>query len=194
LGEFNYNTSPKCLFSDSNEALSPLSGDKSVTMKLDLTTTDTKVSPVIDLQRASLTMFENIIDKQDSAATNGYNVPISFVNETHPTEGTAAAKHTTIPVTLAEQAVGLKILFAAHRPLTGGFRVYYKTGSGDDNFDEIDWIEVSEASNNPADENPGIFRQYEYLAGGQGGNLNAFTKFQLKIVMTSMNSSKVPVI
>jgi hypothetical protein len=194
LGEFNYNTSPKCLFSDSNEALSPLSGDKSVTMKLDLTTTDTKVSPVIDLQRASLTMFENIIDKQDSAATNGYNVPISFVNETHPTEGTAAAKHTTIPVTLAEQAVGLKILFAAHRPLTGGFRVYYKTGSGDDNFDEIDWIEVSEASNNPADENPGIFRQYEYLAGGQGGNLNAFTKFQLKIVMTSTNSSKVPVI
>jgi len=150
LGEFNYNTSPKCIL--------------------------------------------NIIDKQDSAATNGYNVPISFVNETHPTEGTAAAKHTTIPVTLAEQAVGLKILFAAHRPLTGGFRVYFKTGSGDDNFDEIEWIEILEASNNPADENPTIFRQYEYLAGGIGGTLNAFTKFQLKVVMTSTNSSKAPVI
>ena len=194
LGEFNYNTSPKCLFSDSNEALSPLSGAKSVTMKLDLATDDTKVSPIVDLQRTSLTMFENIIDNQDSSATNGFNVPISFVNETHPTEGTAAAKHTTIPITLAEQAVGLKILFAAHRPLTAGFKVYYKVGSGDDNFDEIEWTEVAEASNNPADENPSIFRQYEYLAGGVSGNLNAFTKFQLKIVMTSTNSSKVPVI
>jgi hypothetical protein len=194
LNEFNFNTSPKCIFSDSNEAISPLSGAKSVTMKLNLSTNDTKVSPVIDLQRASMTMFENIIDKQDSAATNGFNVPISFVNETHPSEGSHAAKHVTVPVTLAEQAVGLKILFAAHRPLTGGFRVYYKTGTGDDNFDEVNWIELNEVSNNPADENPTIYREYEYLAGGQVGNLNAFSKFQLKIVMTSTNSSKIPVI
>lgn len=194
LNDVNYNTTPKAIFSDSNEAISPLSGAKSVTMKLDLSTADTKVSPLIDLQRTTITTYENIIDKQDSAATNGFNVPIAFVNETDPTAGTHAAKHVTVPVTLAEQAVGLKILFAAHRPLTGGFRVYYKTGTSDDNFDEQNWVEVSEYSNNPADENSEIFREYEYLAGGIGGTLNSFTKFQVKIVMTSTNSSKVPVI
>lgn len=192
LNDFNANDEPQTIFSDSNEAA--LSGAKSTTLKLTLTTQDDKVTPIVDLQRASMTTFENVIDKQDSTNTNGFNVPISIVQETHPSQGTSAAKHVTIPVTLEEQAVGLKILFGAHRPLTGTFDVYYKVGTGETNFEEINWIEVKEFSNNPADDNPAIFREYEYMPGGVGGFLDAFTKFQIKIVMNSTNSSKTPII
>lgn len=192
LNDFNTNDEPQAIFSDSNEAA--LSGAKSTTLKLTLTTQDDKVTPIVDLQRASITTFENVIDKQDSNNTNGFNVPISIVQETHPSQGTSAAKHVTVPVTLEEQAVGLKILFGAHRPLTGTFDVYYKVGTGETNFDEINWVEVKEFSNNPPDDNPGIFRDYEYMPGGQGGFLDAFTKFQVKIVMNSTNSSKIPII
>jgi hypothetical protein len=192
LNDFNTNDEPQAIFSDSNEAA--LSGAKSTTLKLTLTTQDDKVTPIVDLQRASITTFENVIDKQDSNNTNGFNVPISIVLETHPSQGTSAAKHVTVPVTLEEQAVGLKILFGAHRPLTGTFDVYYKVGTGETNFDEINWVEVKEFSNNPPDDNPAIFRDYEYMPGGQGGFLDAFTKFQVKIVMNSTNSSKIPII
>ena len=72
------------------------------------------------------------------------------------------------------------------------FEVYYKTATSDENLNDIGYIQVSETSNNPADENTSVFRQYEYLAGGQGGNLNSFTQFQVKIVMTSSNTSKPP--
>ena len=66
------------------------------------------------------------------------------------------------------------------------------TATSDENLNDIGYIQVLETSNNPADENTSIFRQYEYLAGGQGGNLNSFTQFQVKIVMTSSNTSKPP--
>ena len=194
LNEFNFNDEPKAVFSDSNESIAPLSGAKSVTMQLDLSTTDNKVSPVVDLQRSSLALFENVIDRQDSAATTDFNVPISFVNETHATNGSSAAKHITKAVSLAEPAVGLKVLFAANRPSAASFKVYYKAGTSDDNLDDLAYVEVAESTSNPADENATTFRQYEYLAGGQVGNLNAFTKFQVKIVMQSTNSSKVPTI
>ena len=159
-----------------------------------LSTEDIKVSPVVDLQRSTMALFENVIDKQDSAATVGFNIPINFVAETHPTDGTSAAKHITRAVTLEEPSVGLKILFAANRPSAARFKVYFKTGTSDDNLDDINWVYLDESTNNPADENKDTFRQYEYLAGGQVGNLDTFSQFQIKIVMESTNSSKIPLI
>ena len=43
-----------------------------------------------------------------------------------------------------------------------------------------------------SDEDPGVFREYNYLIGGQGGNMEPFNKFQLKIVFRSTNQAKVP--
>ena len=159
-----------------------------------MATDDTKVSPVIDLQRAAVLTTENIIDKQDPSVTTNFNVPITFVNETDKTLGSHAAKHITIPVILEEPAVGIKILFAANRPAAAGFRVYFKTGTADDKLDDLPYTEIAEETNNPGDEDKTKFRQYEYLAGGQVGNLDSFTQYQVKIVMTTTNSSKIPVI
>ena len=191
LNEINVTETAKLVASGANETAS-LAGAKSFSMTLNLATTDTKVSPVIDLQRTNLTTFENLIDNQDSASTDGFNVPLSFVAETHPTSGTSAAKHVTTPITLAEDAVGLKIIFAANRPSTANFKVYFKTATTDDVLDDINWTEVTQEADVPADNDGTTFRDYEYLAGGQAGNLNPFTVYQIKIVMNSTNSSRIP--
>jgi hypothetical protein len=45
----------------------------------------------------------------------------------------------------------------------------------------------------PKDNIRNVYREYEYLLGGQAGNLTPFEQFQLKIVMRSTNQAKVPV-
>ena len=192
LNELNFLNSPAIIANDANELTNLGSGAKSFTMKLDLSTVDTKVSPIIDLQRNSLTTIENVIDNQDASATSGFNVPLSYVAETDPSGGSAAAKHITSQVSLIEEAVGLKILIGANRPAQADFDVYYKTASGDVLLDDQAWVLVNRTSELPTDEDPTIFREYEYLAGGLGGELIAFTKFQIKLVMHSTNSSKYP--
>jgi len=169
-------------------------GAKTAEMEVQMTSDNNFVSPMIDLQRSSLTLVDNIIDNQDSAATSGFNVPINFVNETDARRGTSAAKHITKVTTLAQAAVGLKVLVTANRPKPAGIKLYYRTGNENDILDAEDWTYIASTSNNPPDDNQNIFREYEYLIGGLGGTLAAFTKFQLKIVMTSTNSAKVPVI
>lgn len=169
-------------------------GAKTAMMKFDFTTNNEFVSPMVDLQRTSLTLIDNVIDKQDSAATNGFNVPMNFVNETEASGGTSAAKHITSVIELGQEAVGLKVLLTAHRPKEADFKLYYRTGAEGDLLQQLDFTEVSKESTIPSDQNPRIYREYEYLVGGQGGNVPAFTKFQLKIVMNSTNSARVPII
>lgn len=193
LNERNRLESPQVILNDSNVGVHSISG-ASFDLKLDLATDDPKVSPVIDLERATVYAVENIIDRQDVSSTTNFNVPISFVDETDRDAGSHAAKHVTEVINLEEPAVGLNILFSANRPGAAGFKVYFKTGTADDNLDDLPYVEVSETTNNPADEDRTKFRQYEYLAGGQVGNLDAFTQFQVKIIMTSTNSSKSPII
>ena len=198
LNELNITNEPKAILSDSNEYQKLVvtqglpAGTKSFTLQLDLATTDTKVSPVIDLQRMAVTAFENIIDKQDSAATAGFNVPLSFVAETHPTDGSSASKHITSAVTLEEAAVGLKILLAANRPSSADFDVYYKIGTPEEVLDDKNWVYIEKESTLPADNDGVTYREYEYLAGGIGGNLAPFTQYQVKVVMNTTNSSQIP--
>ena len=145
------------------------------------------------MQRASLILIENIIDKQDSDRdAAGFNTPLTFVNETEATDGSSVAKHITIPVTLEENAYGLKIILSANRPSVSDFIVYYRVATEGVNIGEVDWTEVGQEVPVPSDENPSVYREYRYLIGGLSGALPAFTKYQVKIVMRSTNSSKVP--
>ena len=191
LNEFNTLNSPKVVLSDSNESIL-LAGAKSFDLQLSLTTSDSKVSPVIDMQRASLIGFENIIDKQVSAGSGG-NIPISFVDETSSIGGSSAAKHITTPIELASAAVGLKIILAASRPGAADFKVYFRTATADEVITSKPFVEIAKEADLPPDEDGLTFRDYEYLAGGQIGNLSSFTQFQIKIVMETTNSSRVPV-
>lgn len=167
---------------------------KSAEMSITMNSDDSSVSPVIDLQRASLILIGNQIDKQASSDTVGFNIPLAgtYVSESAATGGSAAAKHLTKVVTLTEEAVGLKILLGANRPTDTDFQVWFRTASQDEDITTNDFTLLTEETTNPTDNNPNVFRDYEYLAGGQGGDLTAFKKFQIKIEMRSINPAKAP--
>ena len=171
-----------------------LSGGKSASITMAVATASTNVSPVIDTQRAALFCTENLIDKQDSASTSGFNVPITFTNETSATAGTSLAKHITIPVTLEEGATGLKVLLAANRPSAADIQLYYRIGQEGVDLNATPYVLKASETTIPADDNPSIFREYEYVIGGDGGNLDEFTQFQLKVVMRSVNQARIPVV
>ena len=176
-----------------------MSGAKSITHKINLKTNDDKVSPVVDLQRASITGIKNLVDRQvASGAANNENVPLEYIAETNPTGGSSLSKHITQPVSLEESAVGIKILIGANRPSASDFDVYYRTNASDTNAAgnllDSTWVLATKETEIPSDENPNVFREYRYLVGGDGGTMDAFSQFQVKIVLQSSNTSTPPVI
>jgi len=202
--EDNYSSNPNMIANSYVEAAAPLNGARSATFKVSMETTSVNVSPVIDLQRASLILITNIIDKQSSDRSlgslpgrtlgSGVNTPLAYKAETDPTDGSHIAKHITVPVTLADQAVGLQIVLGANRPADAEFEVYYRTATSGNNIRLLPYTLVTAEGTVPSDDNPNVFREYKYLVGGKNGTLTPFSQYQLKIVFRSGNSSKVPAI
>lgn len=192
LNQNNAAKEPYLIAFDSAETAELGSGVKSFDMRMLLSTNDSNVSPMIDLQRSSITLIDNLIDKQDPAVSTGFNIPINFINETSATGGSSAAKHLTRIVTLDTDAVGLKVLLSANRPTGTDFQLYFRTGTADEVITEKSFTLQAPETTLPTDENLSIFREYRYLIGGQNGVLPAFTKFQVKIVFRSTNSAFVP--
>jgi hypothetical protein len=183
---------PRLLATTANEVSNLPAGVKSITTQVTMGTTSSFVSPVVDMQRCSLALISNRIDNQSASTATGFNVPLSYVAETDPAAGSHLAKHLTQPVTLAETAVGLKVLLSANRPSVSDFDVYYRTNGDNSELLTASWILAVKETAIPSDENDTVFRDYSYLVGGQTGTLEAFDQFQVKMVMRSTNSSKVP--
>ena len=192
LRAHNYYTNPKVLANDHLQGHNLPAGTKSATIEVNMEVTSDFVSPVLDMQRASLWLTHNRIDNQASSAAGGFNVPLNYVPETDKNSGTSIAKHITRPVTLQTAAVGLKAILSANKPSVASFNVYYKAITADEEFGDTDWTIVAPENILPADDNPAVFRDYEYLVGGVGGLTVPFSKFQLKIVMRSSNNAKPP--
>lgn len=192
MSENNYFNVPQIIPSR-EQRVSNLSGGKAGTLRFNMSTNNSYVSPVIDMQRASFWTIHNRIDFQsDNGDSNNRNNPLIYVPETDPNSGTTLAKHITRSVTLEADAVGLKIILAANRPSVTDFKFWYKAIPEDVLFDDTPWTEVVRQSNLPTDENPAIYRDYEYLVGGDDGLTEPFSKFILKITMNSSNNSYVP--
>ena len=198
LNEDNIVDAPFAVVTDTiadSAGITNKSAEIQLTMERDAN--DSAVSPLIDLQRASLTLIANQIDKQAAAdaITTGFKRPLlnTFVAESAATGGSAAAKHITKAFTLTEDAVGVKIILSANRPVDTDFQVWLRTASQDEDITSKDFVLQTEETTNPPDTDRNVFRDYEYLAGGPGGDLTAFKKFQIKIEMRSPNIAQAPV-
>ena len=166
-------------------------GVKSLEVYTSVTSTNDYVTPMLDLQRSSATLIDYQIDRQDSAAATGFNVPINFVAETNASGGSAASKHITRVIKLVEPAVGLKILLAANKPTGAFFDLYYRACKADEDLRKVNYTLATSSSSNPDATNYYTFREYEYLIGGTQGTLPEFDNLQLKIVFHSTDRSKV---
>ena len=186
---------PHLIASDSNETAF-LSGAESTTITATLrNVTGNFVSPIIDLQRTQMLAITNQIDRQDSAATVNFNVPLNFVAETDPANGSSATKHITKPVALAVPATGIKVLFAGHRPTTGHFDLYFRTSQTGTDSDilEKSFVKATVDAQQPNDVALNEFHEYEFTIGGDfAATLSEFDKYQIKIIMESTSTSDIP--
>lgn len=165
---------------------------------LDKNPLNDRTAPFINIEQAQFLTTMNVVDFQSDSNWSGFNIPITFVDETHPSGGSASAKHITKPVQLALGATGLKVILAANRPPNTDFDLYFRTSvtGGDSDLGQINWIEQPKDFDVRPDENPSVFREYRYTIGDNGDGfakaLPEFDRYQLKIVMKARNPAIVP--
>ena len=144
-----------------------------------MSSTKDNVSPVLDVSRCSATLVSNIIENGTSD------------EEQYPEIGSAKAKYITKQIKLNQPSTNLRILFDSNVPSNAAVKVYYKTGLQGTNFSDAEFTEVTSptAFTKPIRklENARQFTESEINL-----QLNPFDIVQVKLVMKSSNTAKVP--
>src|SRR6056300_448443 len=189
-------TVPQMVASEINEsgdtalAIAANVGGKSFFTTLEMTTTNTKLSPVLDTQRMSAFTISNRLNSATSS-----NTP-DFVDDITNTGTSSAAVYCTKPVILENNSKALDIRLTANIRATSEVEMYYRVSGPDEErqLDDISWTPFNtdgspDASITPAEDDT-TFKEYKYSAS----DIHDFTSFQLKIVMKGTNSSYPPVL
>ena len=203
LNSNNELTVPRLIASKTNELdkLIDFPGRKSFTLQCFLSTEDTKVSPMIDLDRVNMiTIMDRLNSKVSNYATD------RRVNSLD--SDPSAAIYLSKIVNLEKAADGLKVMFDAYRHSTNDIRVMYRVFRidappqyqlfelfpGFDNLDNLGRVIDPAKSNGKPDRRilssttAADYKEYEFNVK----NLPQFNGFQIKIVMSGTNFAYVP--
>lgn len=186
MNEFN-----EALFGDSDATIA----NKSFSLKVEMETNLENISPVIDLNRASVIGIQNIVNdaegKQSNyAASSGDGR--SYIAEdstTVKTGGSEVAKYITKEVVLNDEATVIRALLNINKPSDANVNLYYKVlGAGsDESMNDIAWTEIAPDEAVPTN-NYGQFTEIEY----NKTPTDKFGSMMFKIVLRAQNSSRVP--
>ena len=190
---------PRMITSSINET-NELSSLRSYQTELTLKTRTNSVSPVIDLERASVITVANRLNNVDSSSDV---YPTSDYVPSELAEGDQnSAIYLTKQVTLDSLATSLKVLFAAHRPSTSEIKVMYKILGADESvdFQSLGYRYFNSDGSADTTVQPSAdvndFQDYVYTAGitdqGTGIPLAEFISFQIKIIMQGTNCAEPP--
>jgi len=207
LNETTFFPTPRMLCSKTNEVerLTTLPDNKSLTLKVDMISADTNLSPVIDVKNATFILGRNKINNPigaDNYATDSRSTQLS--DDPH------GSIFVSKKVTLAQPATSLKVLVAANRQAEADFRVYYRLYTADSsevsqtyrafpghkNMVDLDGdgfgdqvIDIGMNDGRPdafvKANGQDDFSEYQFTAD----NLEEFSGFSIKIVMASTNES-----
>lgn len=153
-------------------------GNASFSTTLTMSSNKQNISPVVDLSRCSVTLVSNVIDS------------VVDDNEIYPELGNATAKYVTKQISLNQSSSHLRILFDCNVPSASLINVYYKTGLQSTDFKSVPYTLVPNSAfikDYINTENPSQFNEVEARL-----DLPDFDITQIKIVMKSTNTSKVP--
>ena len=201
LGENFLFETTRMVASQINET-NELSGTKSMFVDLELSTDNENLSPVIDLDRASMNLIANRINNID---TSSDVFPTSDFNaSTEPDGDQNAAIYLTKKIALENPATSIRCFFAAAKKSTSEIKVLFKTLGSDESkdFDEKGYTFFnttgttdSVVRNSLSDTD---FQEYSFTAGvtddGIGEPLPEFSQFQIKIVMQGTDAANPPLI
>ena len=165
-----------------------MSGSKSLSMNIAISTPSDHISPVIDTARLSATLVRNRLYSPVSGTTP------YFVADTVNTGGSGPAQYITRPIVLENESTALDIRLSAHVPSSSSVLMYYRLSNADDarKMGDIDWLAFNtdgspDSAVEPSNDDV-TFREHKYSASG----VTTFTAFQLKIVLKGTSSSYPP--
>ena len=192
-----YFTTQRQVASPINET-THFSGNKSLTYKIEMSTGNQNLSPVVDTARTNLIAITNRLDNASVSNTTGFEA------ETEPTGGSASAKYLTKEILLDNPATALDVRISANNFPTSAIKVLYKIRLVDDSrpFDEIpyeffnttglpdDGVLFSESrTQTPYSPDYNVsYSEQKFTADG----LSEFTSFAIKLVMTGSNPAYPP--
>ena len=207
LNESNYLSSPRMICSKVNEnsKLNSISGNKSMNLRLFLNTTNSAVSPVIDLERVNAILTSNRVN----SVIDDYSTD-SRVNtiDGDPT----SCQYISKEISLENAADSIKIMLNAHISTdndirafyavsdTSGFEPIFQPFPGHENLDSRGQVISEENSNgesdsivpktifNGFDSQSLDFKEYTFTAD----SLPPFRSYRIKIIMTSNSQVHVP--
>ena len=194
----NFDVSKSSMVASSINETNEMSGSKSLEMPIVMTSQNSNLSPVIDLDRRSFIAVGNRINNVDSSSD--VFPTTDFVASTEPDGDQNAAIYLTKAVTLEQSATAIRVVFSAHKQNTSEIKLMFKTlGTSDSSdFDDIGY-EFFNTDGSPDNTVPNSlvksdFQEYVYTAGvtddGIGVPLDEFIQFQIKIVMQGTDASK----
>jgi len=202
----NHFETPRMIASKVNEdrQLDDLPGNKSMTLEVLMSSSNTNVSPVVDLDRVAMVLTTNRLNSPVSNFASD-----SRVNKTG--QDPVASTYVSKLVRLDNPATSITVQFASYQRESNDVRVFFKTiteGStensvdrdfelfpGFDNIDQFGNI-INKTNNNgkPDDKvTPSVglqFKDYTFSID----ELPPFTKFQIKIDMVGTNQAQPPLI
>ena len=159
-------------------------GGFSLDVKVDLKSASDFVSPIVDLQRASMTLVQNCIDNFD-AGSSDY---IENVPETEPYGTSSPSKHVTAPVKTVEPSKTLEVKIDANVPKVANLDFYYRAVMTGQNILDKSWTQLNSVTPIVKDDDNQSFRNIELKAL----DIPKFTESQVKVVMKSDNMALVP--
>jgi hypothetical protein len=185
-----------------------MSGTKSLSIPLTLSSDLNALSPVIDTQRMSMYAVANQINSIDSSS-DVYPTSI-YRAMTEPDGDNHSAIYLTKKINLETPATSLRVLLDAVRQSDASIKLLFKTLRVDDafDFDEMSFTFFNDDGTVAGSGGPDVttrpserkneFLEHEYTAGvtddGIGSPLEEFIAFQIKIVMRTTNQSLPPLI
>ena len=184
---------PRLVCSQINET-NELAGQKSFKLNLNLTSSVSNLSPIIDLDRKSIVTVANRLDNIDDSSD--VFPTSSFVSPTDPEGDSNEVVYITRKVQLANPANSLKVYLDAVRPATSEIQVMYKILRSDDasDFDELGFVYFNTDGSPDTNVNPSTtnedFVEYEFTED----DIGEFIAFAIKIRMQGTNSSQPPLV
>jgi len=188
-GDNIYYTAPQMVASDINQT-NEMSGNKSLFVTINLSTSNTKVSPVLDTKRMSMVAVQNRLNNPTSS-----NTP-NFVDDESPVGTSSAGVYVTRPVVLENESTALDVRLTQNVRASSNVKVYYRVTGAEEvrNIKDLGWIAFNgdgseDISVIPADAD-NVYKEYKYSVSG----INTFTAFQIKIVLKGTNSAYPPIV
>ena len=209
LGKTTFLSSPRMVASKVNEAEQPdlaeLPRNKSLTLKVAFSSVNENLSPTMDVSNSTFVLGRNKV-----------NNPIGDYSSDSRVNALSGDPHGSVFISrridLKLPASSLQVLVGANRPADADFRVLYKLYKADssdvdqnyvlfpgyDNLKDTDDDGYGDLVSDPSKNSgradafvspntAGGYSEYQFTAD----NLDSFTGFSIKIVMTSTNESEV---